>query len=55
MYKRQVDDFGVLNELNKATNVDIPKNLKGLDKKEILHNEVWDKDEMLDALLSFLK
>ncbi|MDB2115771.1 MULTISPECIES: threonine synthase [Clostridium] len=50
-----VDDFGVLNELNKATNVDIPKNLKGLDKKEILHNEVWDKDEMLDALLSFLK
>ena len=50
-----VDDFGVLKELNKATNVDIPKNLKGLDKKEILHNEVWDKDEMLDALLSFLK
>ena len=50
-----VDDFGVLKELNKATNVDIPRNLKGLDKKEILHNEVWDKDEMLDALLSFLK
>lgn len=50
-----VDDFGVLKELNKATNVDIPRSLKGLDKKEILHNEVWDKDEMLDALLSFLK
>ena len=50
-----VDDFGVLKELNKATNVEIPRSLKGLDKKEILHNEVWDKDEMLDALLSFLK
>lgn len=50
-----VDDFEVLNELNKITNVEIPKNLKCLNKKEVLHKEVWDKDQMVDALLSFLK
>lgn len=50
-----IDDFGVLEELNKETKVAIPNNLKNLDKKEILHNEVWDKDQMEKALLSYLK
>ena len=50
-----LNDFEVVKELNKETNVEIPKNLRDLDKKEILHNEVWDKDDMKKALLSYLK
>lgn len=50
-----VDDFGVLDSLYNATKVEIPKNLKNLDKKEIVHKEVWDKEEMKKALLSYLK
>ena len=50
-----LNDFEVVKELNKETHVEIPKNLKDLDKKEVLHNEVWDKDDMKKALLSYLK
>lgn len=50
-----LNDFEVVKELNKETHVEIPKNLRDLDKKEILHNEVWDKDDMKKALLSYLK
>lgn len=50
-----VSDFEVLNKLNNATGVEIPNNLRGLDKKEILHKEVWDKDDMRKALLSYLR
>ncbi|MGG7178698.1 threonine synthase [Clostridium paraputrificum] len=50
-----IDDFEVLNRLFEKTKVEIPKNLNGLDKKEVLHNEIWDKDEMRKALLSYLK
>lgn len=48
-------DFEVLSKLNEVTKVNIPTNLKDLDKKSILHNEVWDKDKMRDALLSYVK
>lgn len=50
-----ISDFEVVNKLNQVTKMDIPTNLKDLDKKQILHNEVWDKDQMRDALLSYLK
>ena len=50
-----ISDFEVLNKLNNATGVEIPNNLRGLDKKEILHKEVWDKDDMRKALLSYLR
>ena len=50
-----LNDFEVLNKLYEVTKVEIPKNLKGLDKKDILHDEVWDKDEMKKAILSYLK
>lgn len=52
---KDCDDFEVVNKLFQETNVEIPTNLKDLDKKEILHDEVWDKDKMKDALLSYLK
>lgn len=50
-----IDDFKVLNKLFEKTKVEIPTNLKDLDKKQILHEEVWDKDEMKEAILSYLK
>lgn len=50
-----VNDFEVINKLNEYTKVEIPANLKDLDKKKVLHDEVWDKSEMRDALLAFLK
>jgi threonine synthase len=51
----ELNDFEVLNRLFEETKVEIPKNLVGLDRKEILHDEVWDKNEMKKALLSYLK
>ena len=50
-----LSDFEVLEKLNEVTNVEIPNNLKNLDKKEVLHDEVWEKDKMRDALLSYIK
>ena len=35
--------------------MNIPTNLQNLDKKPILHNEVWDSGKMKEALLSYLK
>lgn len=50
-----MNDFEVLTELNKKTEVEIPANLKGLNKKKVLHKDVFDKDKMEEALLSYLK
>lgn len=50
-----LDDFEVVKKLNEVTKVKIPNNLKDLDKKKVLHDEVWDKDEMKQALLSYIK
>ncbi|HCW52616.1 MAG TPA: threonine synthase [Clostridium sp.] len=49
-----VDDFEVLNKLSEATGEVIPANLASLEKAEVLHDEVWDKTEMKQALVSFL-
>lgn len=49
------DDFEILNILSQNTNTDIPKNLMNLDKKEVLHKEVCNKDKMKDSLLDFLR
>lgn len=50
-----INDFDVLKKLSEATKNEIPKNLANLENAEILHDEVWDKSQMRDALLSFLK
>lgn len=50
-----INDFEVLKKLSESTKNEIPKNLANLENAEILHNEVWDKSQMRDALLSFLK
>ena len=49
------DDFEILKLLNEYTNIEIPKNLVGLNNKKILHNNVCDKEKMKDILLEFLK
>lgn len=50
-----ISDFEVINKLYEKTKVNVPENLKDLDKKKVLHDEVWDKDQMREALLSYLK
>ena len=50
-----IDDFEVLEKLSAQTNNSIPKNLAGLANAKVLHDEVWDKSEMRDALLAYLK
>jgi threonine synthase len=52
---KDISDFEVVNKLFEETKVEIPENLKNLDKKAVLHDEVWEKDKMRDALLSYLK
>ena len=50
-----IDDFKVLEKLSKGTNNKIPNSLSTLETAKVLHDEVWDKSEMRDALLSYLK
>lgn len=50
-----IDDFEVLEKLSAQTNNSIPKNLAGLANAKVLHDEVWDKSEMRNALLAYLK
>ncbi len=50
-----INDFEVLKKLSESTKNEIPKNLACLENAPILHDEVWDKTQMRDALLSFLK
>ena len=50
-----INDFEVLKKLSEYTNNEIPKNLANLENAKILHNEVWDKSQMRDALAAFLK
>ena len=52
---KDIDDFKVLTKLHEKTKTDIPKNLANLENAKVLHDEVWDKSQMKDALLSFLK
>ena len=52
---KDIDDFKVLTKLHEETKTDIPKNLANLENAKVLHDEVWDKSQMKDALLSFLK
>ena len=50
-----ITDFEVLKKLSEYTKNEIPKNLANLENAKILHNEVWDKNQMRDALVAFLK
>ena len=45
------DEFSIMESLNKATNVAIPKGLNNLKGKEVKHTDVINKDEMLNYVL----
>ncbi|EHI98856.1 threonine synthase [Clostridium sp. DL-VIII] len=49
-----LNDFKVLEELSKATDNKVPDSLSILENAKVLHDEVWDKNEMKNALLSYL-
>jgi len=49
-----MNDFDLLEELYRISKVDIPQAVKGIDKREIRHNLVCDKEEMIDMVRSFL-
>ncbi|MGX7111898.1 threonine synthase [Gemella cuniculi] len=48
------DEFILMEKLNELTKVTIPKNLKDLDKKEIRHNDVIEKNDMKKYILEKL-
>lgn len=50
-----INDFEVLEKLGTESNSKIPNGLKTLVTAKVLHDEVWDKSEMRDALVSYLK
>ncbi|BDU50351.1 threonine synthase [Haliovirga abyssi] len=49
------DEFVAIDKLNEKTKVEIHRAVKGLDKKEILHNETIRKDEMKDVVVKSVK
>lgn len=51
----QKDGFAYVTALNEESKIKIPTGLKGLEKKEILHKGVLDKDQMMDAVRQSLK
>ena len=46
------DEFTMMEQLHALTGMDIPKNLRGLEGRPVLHTDVIDKDAMLDYVLS---
>lgn len=49
-----IDDFTLLKELFDLSNVEIPAAVKDIDKREILHNTVCDKEDMPNIVKAFL-
>lgn len=49
------NDFEILDILKEYTNIDIPTNLQNLDKKTILHKDICHKDDMREALMSYIE
>ncbi|MEG1584185.1 MAG: threonine synthase [Anaerovorax sp.] len=51
---KEVDGFAYVRALNKKTGVRIPRELKGLETKEIRHKGVLNKDELKEAIANCL-
>lgn len=45
------DEFAVMEQLHTMTGVPVPKNLAGLREKKVLHDDVIDRDGILDYVL----
>ena len=49
---RLPSERAMMEQLHALTGMDIPKNLRGLEGRPVLHTDVIDKDAMLDYVLS---
>lgn len=49
-----INDFEVLEKLSQTTGNKVPDSLSVLENSKVLHDEVWDKSEMKNAILSYL-
>lgn len=49
------NEFALINEINNITKMEIPTNLKDLDKKRITQNLVIDKNEIKNSIANILK
>lgn len=49
-----IDDFEVIDKLYNYSKAEVPDNLKGLNKKEVVHSYSSEANELKTALLSFL-
>ncbi len=48
------DEFGILNVLTKEVGISIPDGIRDLDKKNILHKKITEKDKLEATVLEFL-
>ncbi len=51
----KMDDFDLLHELYAISNVEIPKAVKDIDKRPILHTTICKKEAMAETVLNFLQ
>lgn len=49
-----VDEFDLIKELSKITNHIIPKGIKDIDERPIIHNTVCEKEKIKDFILEYL-
>ena len=54
MEDEKLNDFEIIKKLNEITKVDVPNNLVDLDKKEVIHKDSCEKNELTKILLEFL-
>jgi threonine synthase len=50
-----LDDFRLVEQLSKTANINIPEAIKKLESKEILHHNVYKKNEIKQAVEKFLE
>ena len=48
-----MNEFEMAEKLNKITSVEIPKGLKALKKAKVLHEDICEKEEMSERVLTF--
>ncbi|HEH6780328.1 TPA: threonine synthase [Clostridioides difficile] len=52
---KDLDDFAIIDRLSSISKIDIPKPIKNLKNAEILHKDIYEKDELKLAIKKFLK
>jgi len=48
------DDFDLIREMSKLTNIEVPNGIRNLEKKDILHNRKCEKDEIKTTISNIL-